>query len=719
METSVFAEENEKQGSGTHRLFESIKKRNGQTVPFNAHKIQQALAKAGEATGEFSPETAKQLTFKALCLAQNILNKPIPHVEEIQDLVEEVLLSSSYKKTAKSYILYRDQHSRMREISDKSDISRINSYVDNLDWQVNENSNMAFSLQGLNNYISGEVTKTYWLNKIYPEEIRQAHKSGDFHIHDLGLLSVYCVGWDLKDLLASGFRGVYGKSESLPARHFRSALGQIVNFFYTLQGEAAGAQAFSNFDTYLAPFIRYDNLSYEQVKQSLQEFIFNLNVPTRVGFQTPFTNVTLDLQPPDHLKNEAVVIGGEVMPQNYSEFQHEMNLFNRAFLEVLTEGDARGRVFSFPIPTYNITKDFNWKDPTLLPLWEVTAKYGIPYFANFVNSDMKPEDTRSMCCRLRLDLRKLDKKGGGLFGSNPLTGSIGVVTINMPRIAHLSENEEEFLIRLESLMGKAKTSLEIKRKMLEKFTDKNLYPYTRFYLRQIKMRDNQYWKNHFSTIGLIGMNEACLNLLGKDIGTEEGMAFSCRVLDFMRDKLKEFQNETGNNYNLEATPAEGTSYRLAKLDKEKYTEISLPGETSSSEEKKESFPFYTNSTQLPVDYTDDIFMVLEKQDPLQKRYTGGTVLHTYLGEAASDPYAVREFIKKVCTLYALPYFTLTPSFSICPEHGYLKGEIARCPECGEKTEIYSRVVGYIRPLEQWNRGKLSEFRLRKKYSLFS
>lgn len=716
METSVFAESNEKQGSDTHRLFEFIKKRNGQTVPFNALKIQQAIAKAGAATGEFSPETAKQLTFKALCLAQNILNKPIPHVEEIQDLVEEVLLSSSYKKTAKSYILYRDQHSRMREISDKSDISRINSYVDNLDWQVNENSNMAFSLQGLNNYISGEVTKTYWLNKIYPEEIRQAHKSGDFHIHDLGLLSVYCVGWDLKDLLTSGFRGVYGKSESLPARHFRSALGQIVNFFYTLQGEAAGAQAFSNFDTYLAPFIRYDNLNYEQVKQSLQEFIFNLNVPTRVGFQTPFTNVTLDLQPPNHLKNEAVVIGGEVKAQNYGEFQHEMNLFNRAFLEVLTEGDARGRVFSFPIPTYNITRDFNWEDPTLLPLWEVTAKYGIPYFANFVNSDMKPEDTRSMCCRLRLDLRKLDKKGGGLFGSNPLTGSIGVVTINMPRIAHLSENEKDFLIRLESLMDKAKTSLEIKRKILEKFTDKNLYPYTSFYLRQIKMRDKQYWKNHFSTIGLIGMNEACLNLLGKDIGTEEGMAFSCRVLDFMRDKLKKFQNETDNNYNLEATPAEGTSYRLAKLDKEKFPGISLPGETSSS---KENFPFYTNSTQLPVDYTDDIFMVLEKQDPLQKRYTGGTVLHTYLGEAASDPYAVREFIKKVCTLYAIPYFTLTPSFSICPEHGYLKGEIPLCPECGKKTEIYSRVVGYIRPLEQWNKGKISEFRLRKKYSLFS
>ena len=694
--------------------FTQIRKRDGRLVPFDARKIESAILKAGHATGELGQPVAEKLSIRVLTLAQMTLSGQTPTVEKIQDLVEEVLLNSSFKQTAKAYILYRDQHARNREMIQKADLDLVDSYLNRLDWEVRENSNMDYSLPGLNNYVASKVSKTYWLKKIYTQQIRQAHNSGALHIHDLGLISAYCVGWDLKDLLLYGFKGVSGKIESTPAKHFRVILGQTANFFYTLQGEAAGAQAFSNFDTLLAPFIRYDNLTYDEVKQALQEFIFNINVPTRVGGQTPFTNITLDLQPPGSLANEAVIIGGKVQSQVYCEFQHEMNLFNRAFLDVMADGDAKGRPFTFPIPTYNITQDFDWDNIELKLLWEVTAKYGIAYFANFVNSDMSPDDVRSMCCRLRLDKRTLEKRGGGLFGANPLTGSIGVVTINMPRIGCLADNEADFFKRLDKLMEISRTSLETKRKVLEGFTDKNLYPYTKFYLRDVKQRHGSYWHNHFSTIGLIGMNEACLNLLGCDIGTPDGNTFAAKVLDYMRQKMLGFQQETGNLYNLEATPAEGTTYRLAKLDKEHFPDIICANESAVSDGGK---PFYTNSTHLPVNYTEDIFKVLDLQDNLQSQYTGGTVLHIFLGEAVANPQAVKAFIRKVCENYHLPYFTITPTFSVCPEHGYITGEHHKCSKCGTETEVYSRVVGYLRPVKQWNEGKQAEFKMRSKYKI--
>lgn len=693
-------------------MFKKIKKRDGRVVNFNAQKITDAIAKAGEATSEFDTEIAKKLTLKVLNLAQQAITHKIPTVEGIQDAVEEILLSSPYRKTARAYIIYRDQHTRIREITAKANVNIVDQYLEQIDWQVNENSNMTFSLQGLNNYISSEVSKVYWLNKIYPAEIREADTNGDFHIHDLNILSVYCVGWDLYDLLVQGFKGVIGKVESSPAKHFRSALGQVVNFFYTLQGEAAGAQAFSNLDTLLAPFIRYDKLNYTEVKQALQEFIFNVNVPTRVGFQSPFTNITLDLTAPKYYTDQGVVIGGKVQGVTYKDFQEEMNTFNKALFEVMMEGDAKGRVFTFPIPTYNITKDFNWDNPDLNGLWQMTAKYGVPYFSNFINSDMKPEDARSMCCRLRIDNRELTKRGGSLFGSNPLTGSIGVVTVNMPKLGYLSKNENEFIERLEKLMTIAKESLEIKRKVLERFTEKDLYPYAKFYLRNVKKRFNEYWKNHFSTIGLIGMNEACLNLLGENIATKESQTFTLRILDFMRNKLIEFQKETGDNYNLEATPAEGTAYRLAKYDKTKYPQIICANE---EEYKRGAEPFYTNSTQLPVNFTDDIFEAIELQDEIQTKYTGGVVLHIFAGESVNDHNTIKVLVRKICENFHLPYLTFTPTFSVCPSHGYLSGEHSKCPKCGLESEIYSRVVGYLRPVKQWNKGKKQEFKSRKTF----
>ena len=688
-----------------------IKKRDGRLVKFNAEKITNAIAKAGAATGEFDIKEAHKLTIKVLSLAEKLFDSKVLDVEEIQDIVEEVLLPSSYRKTAKSYIIYRDQHARLRDIANKMEVDLVDQYLKKADWKINENSNMDYSLQGLNNYISSEVSKVYWLNEIYTPEIRKAHNDGDFHIHDLSLLSVYCVGWDLYDLLLQGFRGVSGKVESKPAKHLRSALGQVVNFFYTLQGEAAGAQAFSNFDTLLAPFIRYDGLKFAEVKQALQEFIFNINVPTRVGFQTPFTNVTLDVTVPKYYSDQNVIIGGQPQKEIYKEFQEEMNLFNKAFLQVMAEGDAKGRVFTFPIPTYNVTKNFNWDDPNMHDLWEMTAKYGVPYFSNFINSDMNPEDARSMCCRLRIDNRELEMRGGGLFGSNPLTGSIGVITINMPRLGYLAKSKKDFLQQLEKQMELAKESLETKRKVLEKFTDGNLYPYTKYYLRNVKERFNEYWKNHFSTIGLVGMNEACLNLLGRNIASDEGQAFTKHVLDFMRNKLIDFQKETGNNYNLESTPAEGTSYRLAKIDKEKYQDIICASDGKS----KHAEPFYTNSTQLPVNYTDDIFEALDLQDEIQSKYTGGTVFHTFAGERIDDPNAVKRLVQKICSNYHLPYITFTPTFSVCPSHGYLKGEQEKCPTCADDCEVYSRVVGYLRPVKQWNKGKQEEFDSRQEF----
>jgi ribonucleoside-triphosphate reductase (formate) len=688
-----------------------IKKRDGRDEVFDLKKIVQAINRAGEATGEFGVDEARKLAVRTMGLIHSLHDTMTLTVENVQDIVEEVLLSSPWRKTAKAYIIYRDQHARMRDMVKKADVDLIDSYLGRGDWRVRENSNMGYSLQGLNNYISSEVSKIYWLNKIYSAEIREAHNSGALHIHDLGLLSVYCVGWDLQDLLRSGFKGVAGKAESLPARHLRTALGQIVNFFYTLQGEAAGAQAFSSFDTLLAPFVRYDKLSYKEVKQALQEFVFNVNVPTRVGFQTPFTNLTMDLSAPSTLAKEYVVVGGEQMEETYADFQLEMDMINNAFLEVMTQGDAKGRVFTFPIPTYNISRDFDWNRPGLEKLWEVTAKYGIPYFANFVNSDMTPDDARSMCCRLRLDTRELTKRGGGLFGANPQTGSIGVVTINMPRLGYLASDERDFMERLDNLMAIARNSLEIKRKVLEQFTAQDLYPYTRFYLRQVFERFSKFWQNHFSTIGLVGLNEASMNLFGQDIGSANGHAFGLRVMDFMRSRLADYQEETGNYYNLEATPAEGTTYRLARLDRKYYPEIICAG--------SEGEPFYSNSTQLPVNYSDDIIKVLDLQDEIQTKYTGGTVVHTFVGESVSDPLAVKEFVRMVCSNYHLPYFTVTPTFSICENHGYLRGEQRICPKCGAATEVYSRVVGYIRPVQQWNEGKQNEFAKRKTYQLTS
>lgn len=698
---------------------QKVIKRDGEIVEFNSAKITNAIQKASSVTKEFDEVTARRLTKNVIKIVNDFVkekqsNFEAPTIEEIQDIVEKVLLSSEYKQTAKSYILYREQHNKLRDFAKNSSIDMIDDYLKQLDWQVNENSNMGYSIQGLNNYLASGMSKNYWLNKVYPNEIKLAHQNGDIHIHDLNIISVYCVGWDLKDLLTEGFRGVKGKVESAPAKHFRTALGQMVNFLYTMQGESAGAQAFSNFDTLLAPFVRYDKLNYSQVKQALQEFVFNMNVPTRVGFQTPFSNITMDLTVPSYYKDQCVIIGGEMMEETYGEFQPEMDMINKAFFEVMMQGDNSGRVFTFPIPTYNITKDFDWNNENLDGLWEMSAKYGIPYFSNFINSDMNPEDARSMCCRLRIDNRELEYRGGGLFGSNPLTGSIGVVTINLPKIAYQTKSKEEFFNILSERMELAKESLEIKRKLLEKLTDANLYPYTKFYLRDIKSRFGVFWKNHFSTIGLIGMNEACINLLNTDIGTESGKTFALETMDYMRSKIQKFQQETGNNYNLEATPAEGTSYRLAKLDKENLIDIKCANDDEYYSQNAE--PYYSNSTQLPVNYTDDIFELLDHQDDLQTKYTGGTVVHIFAGERISNISVMKNLVKKVCENYHLPYFTFSPTFSICPNHGYVKGEHEVCPNCGEECEVYSRIVGYIRPVKQWNKGKKAEFKNRKTFN---
>lgn len=695
-----------------------IRKRDGRLVPFEKDKITKAIWKAAQAVGGKDYQTAVALTEKVVEIAQYVDGDEPATVEGIQDLVEKVLVKNGHYKTAKAYILYRRQHEEMRETAHLFFNNKvIADYLERNDWRIKENSNMTYSLQGMNFHISSLIVSQYWLNKIYPPEIQEAHTRGDYHIHDLGILGVYCVGWDIHDLLMSGFKGVRGKVASGPAKHFRSILGQIVNFFFTLQGEAAGAQAFSNFDTLLAPFIRYDHLDYRQVKQGLQEFVFNMNVPTRVGFQTPFTNVTLDLKVPGHMKDEPVIIGGQYMDATYGEFQEEMDMFNQAFAEVMMEGDVEERVFTFPIPTYNITEDFDWDNPNYDKIWEMTARYGIPYFSNFIGSDMSPEDARSMCCRLRLDNRELRKRGGGLFGANPLTGSIGVVTINMSRIGYLAKDKVEFFQRLNHFMHLAKDSLELKRRILENLTESGLYPYSQFYLRNVKEGFGQYWKNHFSTIGLIAMNEACLNFLGRDIASDEGRAFTIEVMDFMRDRLLEFQDETGNIYNLEATPAEGVSYSIARKDKEQYPDIIVANE---AEYRRGAEPYYTNSTQLSVNYTDDLFRALQLQDTLQTRYTGGTVFHIFLGESVPSVESTKKLVRKVCNQFRLPYFTLSPTFSICPSHGYLSGKNFQCPLCaaqGQETqcEVYSRIVGYLRPVDQWNAGKQEEFALRKVY----
>jgi anaerobic ribonucleoside-triphosphate reductase len=691
-----------------------VRKREGRLEPFDQERITNAIWKAAKAVGGSDREQAKRLGDQVVQeLGKRFGEDGVPTVEEIQDVVEKTLIENGHARTAKAYILYRKQHQDLRELASLlSSADLVDQYLDVEDWRVKENSNMSYSLQGLNNYLSSTVVAKYWITRIYAPNVAEAHFSGDMHIHDLGVLGAYCVGWDLKDLLVSGFGGISGKIESKPAKHFRTALGQAVNFFYTLQGEAAGAQAFSTFDTYLAPFIHYDGLSLKDVEQALQEFFFNMNVPTRVGFQTPFTNVTLDLTVPGFMKDDNVVVGGHVMDATYGDMQDEMETFNMAFADVMSQGDSKSRVFTFPIPTYCVTKDFDWDSPVTQKIFEVTAKYGVPYFSNFINSDMKPEDVRSMCCRLRIDNRELAKRGGGFFGANPLTGSIGVVTLNMPRIGYLAKDEDEFFERLASMMEIAKESLETKRKVLEGFTESGLYPYSKRYLGGVKVEHGKHWRNHFSTIGIVGLNEAILNLFGVTIASPEGTDFAVRVLSYMRQKLVEFQKETDHMYNLEATPAEGTSYRLARIDKRRYQDITV---ANGKHLKAGSEPFYTNSSQLPVDFEGDLFEALEHQDRLQTLYTGGTVFHIYLGERVHSWKAAADLIRRVAWSSHLPYFTLTPTFSICPNHGYMNGEHRECPTCGSKCEVYSRVVGYLRPVDQWNDGKQAEFGMRRTF----
>jgi ribonucleoside-triphosphate reductase len=691
-----------------------VLKRDGRVVEFEIDKIIDAVHKAITSVGHGNGIESKKVATRVFDVLNRRFKKDeIPSIEQIQDIVEEVLILEGLAEEARSYILYREQRRKVRDLGTAVDESseKVDSYLKELDWQVKENANMTFSLQGLNQYVGSYISKKYWLNKIYPKEIRDAAFAEDFHIHNLELLAPYCAGWDLYDFLVKGFGGVPGKIECKPPKHFRTALGQLVNVLFTLQGEIAGANAISNFDTLLAPFIRYDGLTYKQVKQSMQEFLFNCMVPTRVGFQTPFLNVSLDVKPPAFLAKMPIIIGGEVQNETYGEFQEEMNMFIKAFYEGLMEGDAKGRPFTFPIPTVSIGKDFDWDNKNLDSLWEATAKYGINYFSNFVQSDMSPDDARSMCCRLRLDNRELYKRGGCLFGSSPKTGSIGVVTINLPRIGYLSKTKKEFFERLEKLMDLAKESLEIKRKALDNFMDKGLYPFSRHYLSDVKKMRDTYFGNHFSTIGLIGMNETLLNFMGVGIADKSGRKFALEIMDFMRGVMVKFQEETGNLYNLEATPGEGTAYRHARADKEKYPDIITAG-------TKEN-PYYTNSTHLPVNFTDDPFEALELQDELQTKYTGGTVLHLFIGEKISDPNMAKELVRKVFSKFHLPYITLTPTFSICPTHGYISGEHFECPQCTIKQpcEVYSRVVGYIRPVQQWNNGKKQEFSDRKEYQM--
>lgn len=691
-------------------MLKQIIKRDRTTAPFKKEKIVLAIFKAANAVGGNDFNTAEQLANQVISIADERYPDGIAEVEGIQDIVEKVLIEAGHAKTAKAYILYREKRRSAREANALigATITMFGEYLNNIDWKINENANTQKSINGLNNYVREAFTKNYWLHEIYTDDIRNAHLSGDIHIHDLGFFGPYCAGWDLKQILMNGFGGVPGKVESKPAKHLRSFLGQIVNSTFTTQGECAGAQAWSSFDTYCAPFVHYDNLDYKTIKQALQEFIFNLNVPTRVGFQCPFSNLTFDLVVPRTLKDQNVIIGGELREEKYGDFQKEMDMINQAFCDVMMEGDSKGRVFTFPIPTINVTKDFDWNSPVVEKFMQITCKYGIPYFSNYINSDLSPEDAMSMCCRLRLDTAELRKRGGGLFGSNPLTGSIGVVTINLPRLAYVSKNEAEFKTRLWQQMNISKNSLEIKRKIIEEQTENGLYPYSANYLKDIKLKTGSYWYNHFNTIGLIGMNEACQNLLGfeNDLTTKEGQDFAVRTLNYMREVIKDIQDETGHYYNLEATPAEGTSYHLAKLDTERYPDIITAGE---------NVPFYTNSSQLPVGFTDDIFDTLDLQDELQSLYTGGTVLHFYLGEEIKDVEAAKRLIKKIFTNYKLPYISLTPTFSVCNDHGYIAGEHFSCPECGADTEVWSRVVGYLRPVQNFNKGKREEYENRKKY----
>ncbi len=680
-------------------MVSTIRKRDGKLVPYDNYKIANAIFKATEAVGMHDFGLALSLAKDVETnLGKKFHPNSIPAVEEIQDLVEKTLIEMGHARVAKAYILYREQHRRFRSTHELVlDItSTMDGYLKQEDWRVHENSNVNYSLGGLILHNSGAITANYWLENIYEHDIANAHRNGDFHLHDLSMFSGYCAGWSLRQLIAEGLGKVKGKITSAPPRHLSTLIQQMVNFLGILQNEWAGAQAFSSFDTYLAPFVRADNLSYKELKQQIQSFVFGVNTPSRWGSQAPFTNITLDWVVPEDLKDQPAVIGGVPLETTYGDYQAEMDLVNKAFLEVLIEGDAEGRGFSYPIPTYNITPNFNWDSENAKLLFKMTGKYGTPYFQNFINSSLNPSDVRSMCCRLQLDKRELRVRGGGLFGSDEFTGSIGVVTINLPRIGYLSSTKEEYFSHLNHFMDLARDSLETKRKVISRLMDQGLFPYTQRYLR--------HWNNHFSTIGLIGMNESVLNFMGKDITDPDAMAFAKEVLTHMRERLVQYQEETKHLFNLEATPGEGTSHRLAKIDRAKFSRMVIPGGDE---------PFYTNSTQLPVNATDDLFEALDLQNDIQKLYTGGTVFHAFIGEAIDDAEVCKNLVKKIATNYEIPYFTLSPVFSICQNHGYIKGEQFKCPTCSEETEVYARIVGYYRPVQNWNIGKKGEYKMRK------
>ena len=685
-----------------------VRKRDGKIISFDLNKISEAIKRAFEAEEvNYTDDIIDFLTLKVTAEFNPKIVDNIVNVEDIQDAVESVLSKSGYTEVAKAYILYRKLHEKMRNINstvlDYKEV--VNSYVNVTDWRVKENSTVTYSVGGLILSNSGAITANYWLSEVYDDEIADAHRNADIHIHDLSMLTGYCAGWSLKQLITEGLGGVPGKITSSPARHLSTLCNQMVNFLGIMQNEWAGAQAFSSFDTYLAPFVKIDNLSYHDVKQCIQSFVYGVNTPSRWGTQAPFTNATFDWVVPNDLAELNAIIGGKEVDFKYKDCQKEMDMINKAFIEIMIEGDANGRGFQYPIPTYSITKDFNWEDTeNNRLLFEMTAKYGTPYFSNYINSDMEPSDVRSMCCRLRLDLRELRKKSGGFFGSGESTGSIGVVTINLPRIAYLAKDEKDFYLRLEKMMNIAARSLKVKRNVVTKLLNEGLYPYTKRYLGT--------FNNHFSTIGLVGMNEAGLNAkwLRLDLTHEETQKFAKDVLNFMRDKLSDYQEEYGDLYNLEATPAESTSYRLAKHDKNKYPDIITASENDET-------PYYTNSTHLPVGYTSDIFEALDIQDELQTLYTSGTVFHAFLGERLKDWKSAAKLVRKIAENYKLPYYTLSPTYSVCSEHGYITGEVYTCPKCGKETEVYSRITGYYRPVKNWNIGKTEEFKMRKVYDL--
>ena len=687
-----------------------VAKRDNSIVDFNLDKIKGAISQAFDATNKvYDDQIIELIALRSTANFNSKIKDGVIHVEDIQDGVEIALIQSGYVDVAKAYITYRKQHENIRQMAaTELDFKKtVDNYLNINDWRVKENSTVTYSVGGLILSNSGAITANYWLSQVYDQEIADAHRNADFHIHDLSMLTGYCAGWSLKQLLLEGLGGVTGKITSSPAAHLSTLCNQMVNFLGIMQNEWAGAQAFSSFDTYLAPFVKIDNLTYKQVKQCLQSFIFGVNTPSRWGTQAPFTNITLDWVVPNDMAELNAIVGGKECNFKYKDCVKEMAMINKAFIEIMIEGDANGRGFQYPIPTYSITKDFDWSDTeNNRLLFEMTAKYGTPYFSNYINSDMQPSDVRSMCCRLRLDLRELRKKSGGFFGSGESTGSVGVVTINMPRIAYLATDEKDFYTRLEKLMNIAARSLKIKRNFISKLLDAGLYPYTKRYLGT--------FNNHFSTIGLVGMNEACLNArwLRKDLTHKEAQDFTVDVLNFMRNKLSDYQVQYGDLYNLEATPAESTAYRLAKHDKKRYPDIITAGDND-----EDKVPYYTNSSHLPVGYTDDIFKALDIEDRFQTLYTSGTVFHTFLGQKLPDWKSCMNLVRKIAENYKLPYFTMSPTYSVCKEHGYLKGEQWLCPHCGKPTEVYSRITGYYRPLQNWNDGKAQEFEDRKEYVL--